>query len=98
MSGFRVSVVLYTMRHFPHLPTGHSPDSSGECPHMVEAAGQLFHLFRDGLDYAFIPHRCTVSRMRGVLFEHRSARILVPALSLSSQPVYESLQGRTSWP
>src|SRR5262245_51651202 len=24
---------------------------------MVEAAGQLFHLFRDGLDYAFIPNR-----------------------------------------
>lgn len=22
---------------------------------LVEAAGQLFHLFRDGLDYAFIP-------------------------------------------
>jgi hypothetical protein len=24
---------------------------------MVEAAGQLFHLFRDGLDYAFIQCR-----------------------------------------
>jgi hypothetical protein len=24
---------------------------------MVEAAGQLPHLFRDGLDYAFILHR-----------------------------------------
>jgi hypothetical protein len=23
---------------------------------MVEAAGQLIHLFRDGLDYAFILH------------------------------------------
>jgi hypothetical protein len=24
---------------------------------LVEAAGQLVHLFRDGLDYAFIPRR-----------------------------------------
>jgi hypothetical protein len=30
---------------------------------LVEAAGQLIHLFRDGLDYAFIP----VVGMRGVL-------------------------------
>jgi hypothetical protein len=36
---------------------GYSPDFSGEYPQMVEAAGQLIHLFRDGLDYAFIPHR-----------------------------------------
>jgi hypothetical protein len=34
-----------------------SPDFSGEGPQMVEAAGQLPHLFRDGLDYAFILHR-----------------------------------------
>jgi len=34
---------------------------------MVEAAGQLFHLFRDGLDYAFIRVACAL-RMRGVLF------------------------------
>jgi len=35
---------------------------------MVEAAGQLFHPFRDGLDYAFILHRlAAMSRMRGVL-------------------------------
>ena len=37
-------------------PTGDSPDFSGDYPQLVEAAGQLVHLFRDGLDYAFIPH------------------------------------------
>ncbi len=31
-----------------------NPDFSGYVSQMVEAAGQLFHLFRDGLDYAFI--------------------------------------------
>ncbi len=31
---------------------------------LVEAAGQLIRLFRDGLDYAFIPG----AGMRGVLF------------------------------
>jgi hypothetical protein len=34
-----------------------SPDCSGEGPQLVEAGGQLFHLFRDRLDYAFILHR-----------------------------------------
>jgi hypothetical protein len=34
-----------------------SPDFSGEASPLVEAAGQLPHLFRDGLDYAFILHR-----------------------------------------
>ena len=34
----------------------------------MEAAGQLFHPFRDGLDYAFILQRlAAMSRMRGVL-------------------------------
>ena len=36
---------------------------------MVEAAGQLFHLFRDRLDYAFILRiDCSMCGMRGVLF------------------------------
>ena len=39
---------------------GDSPDFSGDYPQLVEAAGQLVHLFRDGLDYAFIP-RCSRS-------------------------------------
>jgi hypothetical protein len=39
-----------------HCAAGDSPDFSGDYPQLVEAAGQLFHLFRDGLDYAFIPH------------------------------------------
>jgi hypothetical protein len=45
---------------------------------MVEAAGQLIHFFRNGLDYAFIlldPSR--ISQERSVLSGH--ARILVPA-------------------
>jgi hypothetical protein len=49
----------------------------------VEAAGQLFHLFRDGLDYAFI--RLAVEPERGVLFGSNTIRILVqaPARSIS---------------
>jgi hypothetical protein len=35
----------------------------------VEAAGQLIHLFRDGLDYAFILHVSAAGMQeRGVLF------------------------------
>ena len=42
---------------------------------MVEAAGQLIHLFRDRLDYAFILHAGC-----GACYpSHRSGRILVPA-------------------
>jgi hypothetical protein len=54
---------------------------------LVEAAGQRFHPFRGGLDYAFIPFG-----MRGVLSARR--RILVPAHPLPGQRAYESLQGR----
>lgn len=44
----------------------------------MEAAGQLFHLFRDGLDYAFIPHIDeSMSWMRGVLFGGRIIFVLV---------------------
>jgi len=40
---------------------------------LVEAAGQLFHLFREGLDYAFILRiDCSMSGMRGVLLGFRS--------------------------
>lgn len=45
---------------------------------MVEAAGQLFQLFRDGLDYAFILRiDCSMSSMRGVLFGGRITLTLV---------------------
>lgn len=44
----------------------------------MEAAGQLFHLFRDGLDYAFIPAsfaRCVdAGRVIGTLFLALSRR------------------------
>ena len=42
------------MTHFNGSAAGDSPDFSGDYPHLVEAAGQPVHLFRDGLDYAFI--------------------------------------------
>jgi hypothetical protein len=45
------------MAHLKFFAAGDSPDFSGDYPHLVEAAGQRIHLFRDGLDYAFIPHR-----------------------------------------
>ena len=46
---------------------------------LVEAAGQLFHLFRDGLDYAFILLARGASRS-GACYPNRFAiRILVPA-------------------
>src|SRR5712664_1952564 len=54
---------------------------------MVEAAGQLFHPFRDGLDYAFI-------LLPGCGACYPLARILVRAPRLPAQRVYESLQGR----
>ena len=57
----------------------------------MEAAGQLFHLFRDGLDYAFIL-RTPVTQERSVLFEghtmeleSQGLRILVPAPSLQQR-------------
>jgi len=70
---------------------------------MVEAAGQPFRFFRNGLDYAFI-RPC---RMRGVLSKNShpipypqavegmsSSRILVSAQPYWRQRTYESLQGR----
>ena len=65
---------------------------------MVEAAGQLFHLFRDGLDYAFIRSSHDRAPERGVLSESSPIRILVQAPCSATQPVYESLQGEGSWP
>jgi hypothetical protein len=61
---------------------------------MVEAAGQLIHLFRDGLDYAFILRAgCGACYSRSNI-----PRILVSApcarLLKRRQPAYESLQGR----
>ena len=67
---------------------------------MVEAAGQLFPLFQEGLDYAFILHRKPMSRMRGVLSEpgHPDLDPGAGSDARASQPVHESLHGKTSWP
>src|SRR5580658_1963516 len=54
---------------------------------MVEAAGQMLHSFRNGLDYAFI---CRLSRTdAGRVIQASPARILVPALPSNrvSQPM-----------
>ena len=57
----------------------------GDRAHAAEAAGQLIHLFRGGLDYAFIPAP-RAHRERGVLSDLRLRRhrILVSARSLES--------------
>ena len=56
---------------------------------MVEAAGQLFHPFRDGLDYAFI-----LLPGCGACYPATFSRILVAARGKLLQRLYESLQGR----
>ena len=45
----------------------------------MEAAGQLFHLFRDGLDYAFILHPRAMKHA-GRVIRFVPNQILVPAL------------------
>lgn len=62
---------------------------------MVEAAGQLIRLFRDGLDYAFTrPSALDVGC--GASYQSPMGLILVPArLQFRSQQTYESLQGRS---
>ena len=55
---------------------------------MVEAAGQLIHLFRDGLDYAFILHAgcgaCYPSASSGrILVTARCAHVPSSAVSRS---------------
>jgi hypothetical protein len=59
----------------------------------VEAAGQHIHLFRDGLDYAFI-------RLIGVGAERviRTVTDSNPSAGPPNRPVYESLQGEKGWP
>jgi hypothetical protein len=54
-----MNLIVCHYRQHPHWRwhSGDSPDFSGDYPQMVEAAGQLIHLFRDRLDYAFIPQR-----------------------------------------
>ena len=47
---------------------------------MVEAAGQLIHLFRDGPDYAITHASCSKAWVRSVLSITRCRWILVPAL------------------
>ena len=76
-----------------------SPDFSGKASLLVEAAGQLFQLFRAGLDYAFIPHRCRCW-MRGVLSGscHHDPDPGAGSDAHASQPVHESLHGKASWP
>src|SRR6185503_18730037 len=77
-----------------------SPDFSGDFSLLVEAAGQLFPLFREGLDYAFIPHCSHNESDAG-----RVIRIVGPgpdpgagSSARALQPVHESLHGKTSWP
>ena len=54
---------------------------------MVEAAGQMLHSFRNGLDYAFI--RRLFADGCGACYPSLTARILVPARPSSrvSQPM-----------
>ena len=83
MPRLRVEVVWCAIRGPRHIVRGKrtagSPDFSGEPALLVEAAGQLFHLFRDGLDYAFIPHRFHDAGC-GACYPNYSFRILVLAL------------------
>ena len=66
---------------------------------MVEPGGQLFHPFRDGLDYAFIlPCSRTATDAGRVIRGWQSPWILGSARPLPGRPIHESLQGRASWP
>ena len=56
---------------------------------MVEAAGQLIHGFRHGLDYAFI-----LLPGCGACYSLLFQRILVSARRFPDRRIYESLQGR----
>lgn len=70
-----------------------SPSSrQAEGAHWWRRRDSRFRLFRDGLDYAFIPQLLAQLRERGVL-SGLIVRILVPARVVRRQPVYESLQG-----
>ena len=67
----------------------------------MEAVGQLFHLFRDGLDYAFIRLRCAKLDVGRVIQMGLPKTFPDPGAgssALARQPVHESLQGRASWP
>jgi len=72
---------------------------SGALQHLVEAAGQRFHSFRNGLDYAFIqiplsPFRTGESRNldAGRLIRLNTADPSARS-SIKDQRTYESLQG-----
>ena len=72
-----------------------SPDFSGVSSLLVEAGGQRFHLFRDGLDYAFILHRFRdVPDAGRVIRASLDADPSAGSSVKADQPVYESLQGR----
>ena len=58
---------------------------------LVEAAGQLIHLFRDGPDYAFILRTGCGASYPPIAAANPSAGSLRLA---RHQPAYESLQGR----
>ena len=53
---------------FVEVPAG-VPCFQEHPPDLVEAAGQMLHPFRNGLDYAFILSAVRRCRMRGVLSE-----------------------------
>jgi hypothetical protein len=58
---------------------------------MVEAAGQLIHLFRDGPDYAFILRTGCGACYPSIAATNPSTGSM---RSRALQPAYESLQGR----
>ena len=60
------------------------PLASGQRDEVVEAAGQPFHLFRDGLDYAFIrPFGAGAGRVIRIIDPDPSAGSPRSAVSLS---------------
>ena len=93
---------VFTSRGMNAFSASGAPPSrhhAGKAASLVEAAGQLFHPFRDGLDYAFILHRPkAMGRMRGVLSAARATDPGAGPGARALRPVHESLQGRASWP
>ena len=102
-----VSCYLFTLTRGPRAATGNarhkliaemkSPPGSRQRDEWWRRRDSAFHLFRDGLDYAFILSRWALRS--GASYPKSTAfRILVSARSSPNQPIYESLQGRVSWP
>jgi hypothetical protein len=76
-------VVMYSNASAPAKEDGHLAVAVG----LVEAAGQLFHPFRGGLDYAFIP-------LPGCGACYPFPDPSAGPSGCPDRPVYESLQGR----